>query len=79
MKLSGKIKKLKKVKTLKGNEFAFAKLYNDNGVYELTIFPTAWAECRMMIKKGIEATFEVEKDETSDRENCYVVQKLISE
>ena len=52
MKLSGKIKKLKKVKTLKGNEFAFAKLYNDNGVYELTIFPTAWAECRMMIKKA---------------------------
>lgn len=79
MKLSGKIKKLKKVRTLKGDEFAFVKLYNDSIEYELICFPAAWTLYRMMIKTGIEATFEVEKHETSDRENSYVVQKLISE
>ncbi len=76
MVITGIIRELDTIETLKGNTMAIASLKRNKTQYSLIFFPTAWKEGCSNIKNGDYVSLEVKPDKHSG-EISYIVQRVI--
>ena len=74
--ITGIIRELDTIETLKRNSMAIATLKRNNTQYSLIFFPTVWKECCTEIKNGVYVSLEVKPDKHSG-EITYIVQRVL--
>lgn len=76
MVITGIIRELDTIETLKGKCMAIATLRRNKTRYSLIFFPTVWKECCSEIKNGVYVSLEVKPDKHSG-EITYIVQRVL--
>ena len=76
MVITGIIKDLDTIETLKGNCMAMATLIRNNKKYPLIIFHSVWKEYNSIIQNGAYISLEVKLDKHSGN-LAYIVQSVV--
>ncbi len=76
MVITGIIKELDTIETLKGNSMAMATLIRNSKKYPLIIFPSVWKEYNSIIQNGAYISVEVKPDKHSGNV-AYIVQSVV--
>ena len=76
MVITGTIRELDTIETLKGTCMAVGTLIRNKNRYPLVVFPKAWKEYNYMIKKGAHISLEVKLDKHSGN-LVYIVQSVV--